>query len=198
MVAHPGERRWSVEEYLWLERTSEVKHEYVEGTVYALAGGTRAHSRIAMNAGRLLEEALADSPCRVFNSDMKIRISPVVYRYPDLAVSCHPEDTSVEGEDLDYISFPTLVMEVLSDSTVRTDRTSKFEEYCTIPTLREYVLAETGRKVVHVHRHHPANPWPTVTYLAGQAMILESLAIRVPVDALYSKVLLPRHAPHAE
>jgi Uma2 family endonuclease len=198
MAAHPGERRWSVEEYLWLERTSEVKHEYVEGTVYALAGGTRAHSRIASNAVRLLEEALADSPCRVFTSDMKIRISPVIYRYPDVAVSCHPEDTSVEGEDLDYISLPTLVMEVLSDSTARTDRTGKFEAYRTIPRLREYVLAEAGRKVVHVHRYHPANPWPTVTYLATQEIILKSLAIRISVDALYSKVLLPRHAPHAE
>lgn len=122
MVAHPGERRWSVEEYLWLERISEVKHEYGDGTVYAPAGGTHAHSRIAMNAGRLLEEALADSPCRVFNSDMKIRISPVVYRYPDLAVSCHPEDTSVEGEDLGYINFPTLVMDVLSDSTAQSSQ----------------------------------------------------------------------------
>ena len=60
------------------------------------------------------------------------------------------------------------------------------------------MLAEAGCKVVHVHRCHPANLWPTVTYLAGQDMILESLAIRVPVDALYSKVLLPRHVPHAE
>ena len=60
------------------------------------------------------------------------------------------------------------------------------------------MLAEAGCKVVHVHRCHPANPWPTVTYLAGQDMILESLAIRVPVDALYSKVLLPRYAPHTE
>ena len=60
------------------------------------------------------------------------------------------------------------------------------------------MLAEAGRKVVYVHRYHPANPWPTVTYLAGQEMLLESLAIRMPVDALYSKVLLPRHAPHTE
>jgi hypothetical protein len=60
------------------------------------------------------------------------------------------------------------------------------------------VLAEAGRKVVHVHRYRHANPWPTVTYLAGQEMMLESLAICVPVDALYTKVLLPRHAPHTE
>ena len=59
------------------------------------------------------------------------------------------------------------------------------------------MLAEAGRKVVHVHRYRTAISWPTLTYLAGQEMILESLAIRVPVDALYSKVLLPRHAPHA-
>lgn len=192
MVANRGDRRWSVEEYLWLERTSEVKHEYVDGTVYALAGGTRGHSRIASNAINLLEDVLADSPCRVFNSDMKIRISPTVYRYPDVAVSCHPEDTSAEGEDLDYIRFPTLVMEVLSDSTARADRTSKFEEYASISALREYVLVEAGRKAVHVHRRHPDGSWPTVTYLAGQEVTLESLTVRVLVDALYRKVLLPR------
>ncbi|HZS87341.1 MAG TPA: Uma2 family endonuclease [Chloroflexota bacterium] len=189
MVAEP--RRWTVEEYLWLERTSEVKHEFVDGIVYAQAGGTRAHSRIAINAGVLLDEALADTPCRVFNSDMKIRITPRLYRYPDLAVSCHPADTSIEGEDLDYISFPTVVIEVLSDSTDGADRTEKFDEYRTITTLREYVLVESMRKAVHVHRHAETGTWPTVTYLAGQDIILESLDVRVPVDALYRKVLLP-------
>ena len=69
MAAERSGRPWTVEEYLWLERNSLVKHEYVDGTVYALAGGTRAQSRIAMNAGRLLEEALDQSPCRVFNSE---------------------------------------------------------------------------------------------------------------------------------
>jgi len=84
----------------------------------------------------------------------------VVYRYPDVAVSCHPEDTSVEGEDLDYISFPTLVMDVLSDSTARTDRTSKFEEYRTIPTLREYVWPRPGARWCVCTATSPPTPGP--------------------------------------
>src|SRR5579884_3555805 len=103
MVAEPQGRRWSVEEYLWLERNSPVKHEFVDGTVYALAGGTRAHSRIAMNAGRLLEEALDESACRVFNSDMKVRISPRIFSYPDLSVSCDARDDNADDEELDFI-----------------------------------------------------------------------------------------------
>src|SRR2546421_6208050 len=75
VVAERSGRPWTVEAYLWLERNSLVKHEYVDGTVYALAGGTRAHSRIAMNAGRLLEEALDESPRRVCNSAIKVRVS---------------------------------------------------------------------------------------------------------------------------
>lgn len=190
MVAEPHGRRWSVEEYLWLERHSPVKHEYEDGIVYALAGGTRAHSRIAINAGRLLEEALDDSPCRVFNSDMKIRISSRVFRYPDLAVSCDPRDDSADSEEFDYISFPTLILETLSDSTEREDRNTKFAEYRAIAPFREYVLAEANKVAVHVYRRQDDGSWASNSYAAGDDVILESLNVRIPVDALYRKVRL--------
>jgi Uma2 family endonuclease len=190
MVAEPKGRRWSVEEYLWLERTSAVKHEFVDGTVYALAGGTRAHSRIAINAGRLLDEALDESPCRVFNSDMKVRISPRIFRYPDLAVSCDARDDSADDEELDYISYPTLILETLSDSTAREDRTTKFAEYRTIATFCEYVLAAADRVAVHVYRRQDNDDWVPTSYVDGDEVVLESLGVRLAVRALYHKVRL--------
>jgi Uma2 family endonuclease len=190
MVAERSGRPWTVEEYLWLERNSLVKHEYVDGTVYALAGGTRGHSRIAMNAGALLNVALVDSPCRVFNSDIKVRIGTRIFRYADLAVTCDPCDDGYDQEDEDYISFPTLILETLSTSTRREDRSTKFEEYRTIPTFREYVLAEPDRMVVHLYRRQDDSSWSLTTYEAADAVPLESLGVRLPVAALYHKVRL--------
>lgn len=190
MVTEPQGRRWSVEEYLWLERNSPVKHEFVDGTVYALAGGTRAHSRIATNAGRLLEEALDESTCRVFNSDMKVRISPRVFRYPDLPVSCDARDDNADDEELDFISYPTLILETLSGSTTHEDRTAKFAEYRTIPTFREYILAAADQAAVHVYRRQDDGTWHSTTYTTGDEMVLESIGVRLPVAALYHKVRL--------
>lgn len=184
MVAERTGRPWTVERYLWLERNSLVKHEYVDGIVYALAGGTRGHSRIAINAGRVLDAALFESPCRVFNSDIKVRINICIFRYPDLAVTCDPRDE----EDEDYISFPTMVLEALSTSTKQQDRGAKFEEYRTIPTLREYVLAEPDRMVVHLYRRQDDDDWALTTYTAADEIALESLDVRLAVAALYHKV----------
>ena len=190
MVAERSGRPWTVEEYLWLERNSLVKHEYVDGTVYALAGGTRAHSRIAMNAGALLNVALVDSPYRVFNSDIKVRVSPRIFRYADLAVTCDPRDDGYDEEDEDYISFPIVILETLSTSTRREDRSTKFEEYRTIPSFREYVLAEPDRMVVHVYRRQDDGSWSLTPYEAADEVPLESLAVRLPVATLYHKVRL--------
>ena len=190
MVAERSGRPWTVEAYLWLERNSLVKHEYVDGTVYALAGVTRAQSRIAMNAGALLNVALVDSPCRVFNSDIKVRIGTRIFRYADLAVTCDPRDDGYDQEDEDYISFPTLILETLSASTRREDRSTKFEEYRTIPTFREYVLAEPDRMVVHLYRRQDDGRWSLTTYEAADEVPLESLGVRLPVAALYHKVRL--------
>jgi Uma2 family endonuclease len=164
----------------------------VDGIVYALAGGTRAHSRIAMNAGRLLEEALDASPGRVINSDIKVRVTPRIFRYPDLAVSCDPRDDSADGEALDYISYPTLILETLSESAEQHDRSTKCAEYQTIPTFREYVLAEANRATVHVYRRQDDDSWALTSYTAGDEIVLESSGVRLPVAGLYHKVRLAR------
>ena len=190
MVAERSGRPWTVEAYLWLERNSLVKHEYVDGTVYALAGRTRAQSRIAMNAGALLNVALVDSPCRVFNSDIKVCVGTWIFRYADLAVTCDPRDDGYDQEDEDYISFPTLILETLSTSTWREDRSTRFEEYRTIPTFREYGLAEPDRMIIHLYRRQDDGSWSLTAYEAADEVPLESLSVRLPVAALYHKVRL--------
>lgn len=198
MVAEPGGALWSVDEYLRMERQSEIKHEYVNGTVYALAGGTRANSIIAGNLVRALGNALEDSPCRVFDPDIKIRVSATIYRYPDVAVSCDERDAQPEDEDEEEIRFPTVIAEVLSPSTKRRDRTTKFDEYRTIATLREYLLIEPERMSVQVYRRADDGTWPVTAYQGGDTIALESLAVHIPVTALYRKVLLPRQGPDAQ
>ena len=198
MVAEPGGALWTVDEYLRMERQSEIKHEYVNGTVYALAGGTRANSLIAGNLGRALGNALEDSPCRVFDAEIKIRVSATIYRYPDVAVSCDERDAQPEDEGQDAIRFPTVIAEVLSPSTKRRDRTTKFDEYRTIPTLREYVLVEPERMSVQVYRRAADDTWPVTMYQDGDTIALESLAVHLPVTQLYCKVRLPHHGPDTQ
>jgi Uma2 family endonuclease len=92
MVARASRPHWTVEQYLEMERASPVRHEYIDGEVYALAGGTRAHSRLAANLITLLSVALGDGPCQTYSSDMRVQVTPERYVYPDLSVSCAAAD----------------------------------------------------------------------------------------------------------
>ena len=144
---------WTVDQYLVLERYSTVKHEYHGGYVYALAGGSQAHSQIAGNVLTLLRAGVRGSGGRALNPDIKIRQSPDDYVYSDAVVACDPRD-DVPGQD--WIDYPTLVVEVLSPSTERHDQGSKFEGYKHISTFREYVLVEYRQRGVEVWRRDDA------------------------------------------
>ena len=173
---------WTVEQYLVLERYSTVKHEYHGGYVYALGGGSQAHSQIAGNTLTLLRTGVRGSRCRALNPDIKIRQSPDDYVYADAVVTCDPRD-DVPGQD--WIDYPTLVVEVLSPSTERYDRSGKFEEYKNIPTFREYVLVEDRRREVEVWRRDDAGTWNLTTYGPGDDVALESVPLTLPMDLIY-------------
>ena len=112
-------RRMSVEEWRELERTSEVKHEYIDGHVYAMAGGTAAHARIAVNALGALDAALGDGPCMVYSSDIAARLSESRYTYPDVVVICG--GTGIASRQKTELEAPRVAFEVLSESTERYD-----------------------------------------------------------------------------
>jgi Uma2 family endonuclease len=182
MVAQQLGPHWTVEQYLALERRSPVKHEYHGGYAYAMAGGSQAHSQIAVNIVTLLRTGVRGSACRVLNADIKIRQTPADFVYPDAVVTCDPRDDVPTRE---WIAYPTLVVEVLSKSTAKHDRGDKFEGYKAIPSFREYVLVEYRRREVTVWRRDEAGTWSATTYGPGEDVVLESLALVLPMDLIY-------------
>jgi Uma2 family endonuclease len=186
MVARAARPRWTVEDYLAMERTSEVRHEYIDGEVYALAGGTRAHGRLAIRLGGLLDAALGDGPCGVYSSDVRIQVTPARYLYPDLSVSCAEADRG-DGGAL-FLTAPCLVVEVLSTGTAAYDRGDKFGFYRQVAALRDYVLVESARRLVEVWRRGEDGAWTTRAYGPGETVALPSLGLGLAVDALYARV----------
>jgi Uma2 family endonuclease len=127
------------DEYLALERRAETKHEYLDGVLIAMVGGSPAHSQIAMGAGVALANKLSDRPCNVYNSDLKVGTARRrAYAYPDVTVVC---GTPQFGEaERDVLLNPLVIVEVLSPSTEQYDRTRKFLQYQRIPSFAEYLL----------------------------------------------------------
>jgi Uma2 family endonuclease len=188
MVAIPAIPRWTVPAYLDLERFSTVKHEYVDGYVYALAGGTQAHNAICANIVTLLRSAARGGPCRVYTSDMKVKAADEVYLYPDVSVSCDPDD---RRDDRDWIAAPRLAVEVLSDSTAAYDRTDKFTLIARNAALVEYLLVDARRPAVEVRSRQPDGTWTIATHGPGESVTLAALAASVSVAAIYEDVSLP-------
>lgn len=155
MVASP-QPSLTPDEYLQLEAESPVKHEYIGGEVYAMAGATDAHVTIAGNLFALLRSHVRGTGCRAYIADMKVRIeSHNRFYYPDVMVTCDPRDT----ETTSYKRFPKLVVEVLSDSTEAFDRGDKFMDYQALDSLEEYVLINTRHPRVECFRRNKAGLW---------------------------------------
>jgi Uma2 family endonuclease len=187
MLAADAPRGWTVEEYLRLEQESAVKHEYVDGHVYAMAGGTQAHSELGVVAVALLRSLVRGGPGRAFNSDLKVNVSPRVYFYPGASVSCDPRDRQPRARE---IWHPTLVVEVLSPSTADYDRGEKYDLYCTSDSLREYVLVDSRQVAVEVRTKGQDGAWMAQAYGPADTVELYSLSATVPVSAFYEDVEL--------
>lgn len=171
-------------EYVIHERTSDIKHEYVNGHVYAMAGGTPEHGRLAMNVARLIGAALAGRPCAVFSSDVRVRIQATGRStYPDLSVVCGQLQRA--GDDPDAIANPVLIVEVLSDSTEASDRGDKFAHYRRLPTLREYVLVSQSDRRIEVFRKAQSGEWSLVEAGPGDVAQLLSIDTVLRVDEVY-------------
>ncbi|HUY78994.1 MAG TPA: Uma2 family endonuclease [Ktedonobacterales bacterium] len=179
------------DEYLQLDRHSPVRHEYVDGHAYALAGGSLNHSAICIKLGVLLYPLLRGTACRVYNSDARVRLSATRYVYPDLTISCAPQD---QGET-DLLTAPRVVIEVLSPSTEVYDRGDKFAYYRACATVNEYALVASDRQAVQVYRRPPELqtpaapqeelPWEVQTYAPGEMIALTSIGVQLPFDEIY-------------
>ena len=170
----------SEEEYLEAELTSEIKHEYIDGYVYAMSGASKNHNRIALSLLRKFGNHLDKSHCEPFTSDMKVKVG-TQYFYPDVTVVCQDDLSS------DYFTqSPTIIVEVLSKTTRRRDETLKRMAYQTIPTLKEYVLIEQDFVDVEVCRK--SEGWISNHYFMGDEVTFESIALTVPVEEIYARV----------
>ncbi len=191
MVAQPSPLHMSVEEWRELERTStDIKHEYIDGHVYAMSGGSLAHSSIGINAVRVLQDAsrAAGKQCYTYNSDVAARLSSKRYTYPDASVTCDERDKP--SPDTIEIQFPRLIVEVLSDSTEAYDRGRKLVYYRTCPTIEEYVLIASKYQSVEVYRRTQRG-WIYDFYGSEDEIELVSLSVKIAVAALYRDAGVP-------
>lgn len=170
-------------DYLARERTSELKHEYLRGDVWAMAGGTPEHGRLAMSIGRILGNLLVGRPCVVFSSDVRIRVETTDRAtYPDASVVCGPNQHA--ADDPDAITNPVVIVEVLSPTTERSDRGEKFAHYQRLASLQEYVLVSQETQRIEVFRRQGEN-WLLTIHLAGASVTLPSIGVTFTVDAVY-------------
>jgi len=176
----------SVEDYLEGELVSSVKHEYMAGAVFAMAGGTNAHNRIASNAHGLLYMLLKDKPCQPCNSDTKIRVrksSHVRFYYPDVSVVCDENPLSDTFQDR-----PVLIVEVLSETTRRLDDGEKRDAYFTIPTLNYYILLEQDEAIAVMYERKGDKFVQHEFTNLSDIISIASLGINLPLRDLYSRI----------
>jgi Uma2 family endonuclease len=157
----------SVADYLAFEETSDVRHEYIGGEIYAMSGGTTTHNRISGNIFASLLTKLRNGPCKVFIENVKVRLEASredIFYYPDVVVSCHP--TGVQHQ---FVLLPTLIVEVLSPSTATTDRREKKMNYLQVQTLEEYILVAQDRREVTIFRR--ATGWQGEIFTSPESLI---------------------------
>jgi Uma2 family endonuclease len=190
-MARPAQKRFaSYAEYLDVEFTSDEKHDYLDGDIVptAMSGGSILHGGLASSFGRLLGNALDGHPCRVFSSDVRIRVEETNRAfYPDLSVVCGALETA--NDDDQAIVNPVLLVEVLSDSTEGYDRGEKAAHYRRIPSLREYVLVSQREPHVEVYRKNEAGRWELWEHRAGETIALASVDAEIELDAIYADPL---------
>jgi Uma2 family endonuclease len=174
----------SFEDYLAYEQRSDTRHEYVAGQIYAMVGTTDRHNVIAGNIYVALRAKLRGGPCRVFMSDVKVRIEKAnASYYPDVFVTC-------DGRDLaPYVKYhPCLVVEVLSHSTEGTDRREKLLNYRQLDSLQEYLLVDSDRQRIEVYRREADGGWTVDTLSGDEKLELSSVAVALPLAEIYADV----------
>ena len=184
MNAAAPDLRMTHAEYCTFEREAAIKHEYLAGEVFAMTGGTLEHSRLAMQLGRLLGNALEGGPCRVLSADARVRIEATdVDTYPDLSVLCGAPETAATDDHA--LLNPTLLVEVLSPSTEGYDRGLKASHYRQIPSLQAYLLVAQEREWLELQVRQGEGRWVIVEVGPGQTLAIEPLGIELEVDAIY-------------
>ena len=180
----------SVEEYFELEESNpDTRYEYLDGYVYMMLGGSANHATINGNIHALLKSLLRGGSCRVYNSDMKVRVSEKRYFHPDVVVSC---DASDRG-NTDFIRSPRVVVEVLSPSTEARDRGRKLQCYLATPTIEEYLLVDFRSMRIEIYRKEQKK-WVYDAFGADDEVEFASLGVSFPVTDAYEDVIFEKNS----
>lgn len=173
-----------VQEYLEGEKVSQFRHEYLYGEVWAMAGASQNHGRIAGNLFSSLSHHLQQSPCEPFIENIKVRASEEVFYYPDVMVTCEGNFNNQY-----FAEEPVLIIEVLSPSTKQIDQREKLSAYQQMPSVREYVLVDQDKIAVEIHRRQPDGRW--ITYYfdeKNEELTFESIGLTMPFSEIYRRV----------
>lgn len=178
----------SVQEYLDYLDSIEGRAEYYDGVIYDMAGSSVNHVRISGNFFGELYVRLRGSSCEPFSTDLKTEIQfDQKYSLPDLSVICGPVEYSSIRNDV--VKNPTVIIEVLSESTISFDRGKKFEYYRMLPSLQEYVLVEQVEARVEVFARRPSGPWERTVYWGLEdVVVLNSIQVEIPMALIYANV----------
>ena len=204
MVSSQPKPRYTIEAYLVLERASEERHEYLDGEVYLMAGESPEHGAICMNLSVSIGLQLRGTPCQAFAKDTKVRSGRIplpgypmkgLFSYPDLLVVCG--DLQFHDQFRDVLLNPTLIVEVLSDSTEAFDRGEKFRRYRTwLTTLTDYLLVAQDKPLIDHYHRVEANRWELVSIEGLEASLhLEGLNCTLRLVDVYDRIVFPTEAP---
>jgi Uma2 family endonuclease len=178
--------RFTPEEYFAWEEQQLERHEYIDGEVYGMSGGTIIHSQISSNFNRLLGNHLRGSGCRTLNSDARVSIlASSHYVYPDVSITCDERDKTTPK----YITYPCLIVEVLSPSTEAYDRGNKFKLYRRNPCLQEYVLVDAETMAIELFRKTDGGSWQIIDYEPGDIVELVSVKLTFPIEQVYEDIV---------
>ena len=183
-MAAPAKRHYTIEDYLSVEEMSDVRHEFLDGQIYAMAGGTPEHAALSAAVLVMLGNKLRGSRCRTYSSDLRIRVLATgLATYPDAAVICGAVERDPSSPT--HVVNPSVIVEVLSPKTEDYDRGEKCELYQQIASLREYVMVAQDRPCVEVLVRDSTDTWEHHTYGADDVVVLPSLEVTFSTGELY-------------
>lgn len=177
--------RYTYADYVALELHTSTKHEFLDGEIYAMAGGSEEHSAVAAEVVRALGNAVGDRPCRVHTSDLRIYVEAAgLATFPDGSVICGPLEPHPPSPNATALN-PMVLLEVTSDSSEEYDTGVKLDCYRTIPSLRECIIVSHRERRISVHRKLADGEWSTRVAIAGGRVALDSLACELVVGEIY-------------
>jgi Uma2 family endonuclease len=183
-VTQTALHHFSYAEYLELEDGSTVRHEFLNGEIYAMAGGTPKHAALAVAAAAALLGDLRGGPCRVHSSDLRVRVLATgLATYPDVTVVCGPY--AYDPESRTTVTNPRIVVEVTSDGTEEYDRGEKLASYQLVPGLAAVVIVDHRERRIELHERHGDASWKRTVARAGERVMLRDPACALSVDAIY-------------